>query len=99
MLKHKLRDVIQSILDEPIPEREKQRLLKPLRPFQSGNKLITPLRRRKEIRRRALLEEFLEDPYPPHRNPTTTDYQNELIGIYDVLEVGGISGDLLLAGG
>ena len=54
------------------------------RPSQRGNKSIKPLRRRKEIRRRALIEEF--DPYPPHKKPTVTNYQNELLRINDTLE-------------
>ena len=56
MEQQRLHEVIQNILDEPIPEGVKQRLLKPLRPSQGGNKPIAPLRRRREIRWRALLE-------------------------------------------
>ena len=84
MEKQRLRDVVQNISDEPIPERLKQRLLKLLRPARGGNKSIAPLRHRKEIRRRALIEEF--EPYSPHGNPTITSYQNELHRIYDALE-------------
>lgn len=51
----KLREVVQNILDEPIPERVKQRLLKPLRPSQGSNGTLASLRRRREKRKRALL--------------------------------------------
>ena len=76
--------VYQGIYSSLFTERVKQRLLKPLRSSQRSNKSIKPLRRRKEIRRRALIEEF--DPYPPYKKPTVTNYQNELLRIYDTLE-------------
>ena len=83
MERRRLREVVQNILDEPIPEKVKQRLLKPLRPSKGG-KPIAPPRRENAARRRALLVEF--DPYLPHGNQTITNYQNELLRLYDALE-------------
>lgn len=67
----RLREVVQDLLDEPTPERVKQRLLKALRPSR-GNKLIgqgeltgrweAGTRRHKKILRRARVAEY--DPYP-----------------------------------
>ena len=51
-----LREVFQNILDEPVPQRVKERLLKPLLP--GKNKPITPSRKKKEIKRWAILKEF-----------------------------------------
>jgi len=82
MERQRLREVVQNILDEPIPEKVKQRLLKPLRPSKGGKPIAPP--KKKDTRRKALLEEF--DPYPPHGIQTTTNYQNELLRLYDALE-------------
>jgi len=73
-----LQEVVQNILDEPIPEKVKQWLLKPLR-ICKGGKPIAPLRREQETRRQVLLEE-------PHGNQTITNYQNDLLRLYDALE-------------
>ena len=59
-----LREVVQNILDEPIPQRVKERLSKPLLP--GKNKPITPPRKKKEIKRRAILKKF--DPIQPIKN-------------------------------
>ena len=59
-----LREVVQNILDEPVPQRVKERLSKPLLP--GKNKPITPPRKEKEIKRRAILKEF--DPVQPIKN-------------------------------
>ena len=56
-----LREVVQNSLDEPVPQRVKERLSKPLLP--GKNKPITPPRKKKEIKRRAILKEF--DPIQP----------------------------------
>ena len=45
-----LREVVQNILNEPVPQRVKERLSKPLLP--GKNKPITPPRKQKEIKRR-----------------------------------------------
>ena len=59
-----LREAVQNILDEPVPQRVKERLSKPLLP--GKNKSITPPRKKKEIKRRAILKEF--DPIQPIKN-------------------------------
>ena len=59
-----LREVVQNILDEPVPQRVKERLSKPLLP--GKNKPITTPRKKKEIKRRAILKEF--DPIQPIKN-------------------------------
>ena len=59
-----LREVVQNILDEPVPQRVKERLSKPLLP--GKNKPITPPRKKKEIKRAAILKEF--DPIQPIKN-------------------------------
>ncbi|KAK3707294.1 hypothetical protein QZH41_004240 [Actinostola sp. cb2023] len=66
-------DVIKNILDEPIPEGMKKRLLKPLLPGKFKSRPIpTPRKKRK-----AILEEF--DPHHPSKKlRTTTDYQKEM---------------------
>ena len=51
-----LREVVQNILDEPVPQRVKERLSKPLLP--GKNKPIKPPRKKKEIKRWAILKEF-----------------------------------------
>ena len=43
-MQQQLHEVIQNILDEPIPERVKKQLLKLLKQSQGGNQLIAPLR-------------------------------------------------------
>jgi len=60
----------------------KQPLLKLLKPSKGG-KTIAPPRRKKDKRRKEGLEEF--DPYPPHGNQPITNYQKELLRLYDAL--------------
>ena len=48
-----LRTIIQKILDEPIPEATKRRLLKPLLP-----RPVPPVRKHRGVKRKALLAEF-----------------------------------------
>ena len=55
-----LQDVVRNILDEPIPEAVKRRLLKPLLPRKY--RPSPPPRRKKAAKRRAIAEEF--DPIP-----------------------------------
>ena len=66
-----LREVVQNILDEPVPQRVKERLSKPL--FPGNNKPIAPPRKKKEIERRAILKKF--DPIQPikHREKSYKD--------------------------
>jgi len=53
-----LREVVQNILDEPIPEKVKQPLLKLLKPSKGG-KTIAPPRRKKDKRRKEGLESLI----------------------------------------
>jgi len=48
-----VRSVVQNILDEPIPEATKKRLLKPLLP-----RPVPPPRKRKLEKQKAVLQEF-----------------------------------------
>jgi len=59
-----LREVVQNILDEPVPQLVKERLSKPL--LSGKNKPITPPRKKKEIKRRAILKKFA--PIQPIKN-------------------------------
>ena len=70
--------IIQNVLDEPISEETQKRLRPPLRPkpFQP----IAPPRNRN--RRQGLLRQF--DPFPPQVIRNVTDYQNEILNLYDV---------------
>ena len=66
-----LREVVQNILDEPVPQRVKERLSKPLLP--GKNKSITPPRKKKEIKRWAILKEF--DPIQPAKKREEKSYK------------------------
>ena len=75
-----LHDVVQNILDEPIPEAVKRRLLKPLKPRKY--RPIPPPRRAKERKRKAIEKEF--DPIPSHKVlRSVKDYQDELLGLFE----------------
>ena len=75
-----LRNVIQNILDEPIPEAVKRRLLKPLQPRKY--RPIPPPRKAKARKRKAIQEEF--DPIPSHKVLRSVgDYQEELLGLFE----------------
>ena len=65
-----LHEVVQNILDEPVPQQVKERLSKPLLP--GKNKPITPPRKKKEIKRRAILKEF--DPIQPAKKREEKSY-------------------------
>ena len=79
-----LRNVVRSILDEPIPEAVKRRLLKPLQPRKY--RPIPPPRRAKERKRKAIQEEF--DPIPSHKVlRSVKDYQDELQGLFEPEEL------------
>ena len=71
-----LNDVVKNILDEPIPEAVKGRLLKPLQPRKY--RPFPPPRRAKERKRKAIEEEF--DPIPRHKVlRSVKDYQDEIL--------------------
>ena len=73
-----LHDVVKNILDEPIPEAVKGRLLKPLQP--SKYRPFPPPRRAKERKRKAIEEEF--DPIPRHKVlRSVKDYQDEILDL------------------
>ena len=69
--------IVQNVLEEPISEETQKRLQPPLRPkpFQT----IAPPRGN---RRQELLRRF--DPFPPQNIRNVTDYQNEILNLYDV---------------
>ena len=73
-----LQDVVKNILDEPISEAVKRRLLKPLQPRKY--RPIPPPRKAKARKRKAIQEEF--DPIPSHKVLRSVgDYQEELQGL------------------
>ena len=71
------------MLDEPISEEAQQRLRPSLRP-QPFQPIAPP---RKRDRRQQLLRQF--DPFPPQNIQNVTDYQNEIINLYDVAKFDG----------
>ena len=75
-----LQDVVRNILDEPIPEAVKRRLLRPLQPRKYRP---VPLpRKAKERKRKAIQEEF--DPIPLQKvYRSVGDYQEELRGLFE----------------
>lgn len=79
MATHQLREVVQNILDAPVPKKVKQQLLKPLRLSKGGKP-----RRERETRMQTFLERF--GLYAPHGNQTISNYQNKLLRLYDALE-------------
>ena len=75
-----IRNVIQNILDEPIPEAVKRRLLKPLQPQKC--RPIPPPRKAKARKSKAVQEEF--DPIPSQKLLSSAkDYQDELRGLFE----------------
>ena len=72
-----VKKIIKNVLEEPIPEEAQKRLKSPLQP--KPYKPIPPPRKRNKIQ---LLRQF--DPIPPHNIRNVTDYQNEILNLYDV---------------
>ena len=74
-----VRKIVHNVLDEPISQETEKRLHKPLlpKPFQPR----APPQQRRARRRQELLREF--DPFPPQNIRTVTDYQNEILDLYD----------------
>ena len=71
-------DVVKNILDEPIPEVVKRRLLKPLKP--QKYRPIPPPLKAKAKKRKAIQEEF----NPIQKLPSSAkDYQDELRGLFE----------------
>ena len=69
--------IIQNVLEEPISEEAQKRLQPPLRP-----KPFQPIAPPRRNRRQQLLRQF--DPVPPQNIRNVTDYQNEILNLYDV---------------
>ena len=75
--------IIQNVLEEPIPEEALKRLKSPLQP--KPYQPIAPPRNRN--RRQQLLRQY--DPFPPHNIRNVTDYQNEILDLYEVTKFEG----------
>ena len=76
------RKVVQNVLDEPISEETQARLQKPLvpKPFEPR----APPRQRRQRGAQALLREY--DPFPARSTRTATDYQREILDLFDDAE-------------
>ncbi|KAL9959950.1 hypothetical protein ACROYT_G033329 [Oculina patagonica] len=81
-----LRGVVRNILDEPIPLEVQKRLLKPLLAQKYHPKPPQRLRHKekKEQKRKNIQNEF--DPFVPHENWVETNYQNEILNLFDDAE-------------
>ena len=77
-------DVAQNIMDEPIPEEVKGRLLKPLLSRKSRpSPLPHPSIKAREMKRKAIVRE--SDPnFPSKALRTTANYQQEILDLFDV---------------
>ena len=77
-----VKKIIRNVLEEPIPETAQKQLKPPLqpKPFQP----IPPPRNRNK---RQLLRQF--DPIPPNNIRNVTDYQNEILNLYEVTKFEG----------
>ena len=73
-----VQSVVHNIINEPIPESVKRRLLEPLLP--GATRPSPPSRKAKERKRKAILEEF--DPVPQQKIRTVQDYQNEVLQVF-----------------
>ena len=72
--------VVRNILDEPIPETVKRRLIKPLFPKIYRPPQTPPTWKDRE--NKAVLEQF--DPLPPQKAiRTVQDYQQEILGVFE----------------
>ena len=73
------RKIVQNVLDEPISQETEKRLQKPLlpKPYQPR----PPPRQRKARKMEELLRRY--DVYPAQKIRTVTDYQNEILDLFD----------------
>ena len=79
-----LHDVAQNIMDEPIPEEVKRRLLKPLLPRKPRpSPAPRPSIKVRERKRKAIVREFNPN-FPSKALRTTADYQTEILNLFDV---------------
>ena len=81
-----IQNVINTLLEEPIPEGVNKKLKAPLKPQQY--KPTPPPRTRKRNKKETLLKIF--DPIPPNKVKTVTDYQNEILDLYEDTEYEGV---------
>ena len=72
-----VKKIIRNVLEEPIPKTTKKRLRPPLQP--KPYQPIAPPRKRS--RRHQLLRQF--DPIQPNNIRNVTDYQNEILDLYE----------------
>ena len=72
-----LHDVVQNILDEPISEEVKRRLLKPLLP--RNPRPVPPPHPKRRQKMKAIVEEL--DPLPKTLR-TTSDYQQKILDLF-----------------
>ena len=78
-----VKKIIRNVLEEPIPETTKKRLRPPLQP--KPYQPTAPPRKRN--RRQQLLRQF--DPIQPNNVRNVTDYQNEILNLYEVTKFEG----------
>ena len=79
-----VKKIIRNVLEEPIPETTKKRLRPPLQP--KPYQPIAPPRKRN--RRRQLLRQL--DPIQPNNIRNVTDYQNEILNLFEATKFEGI---------
>ena len=77
-----VKKIIKNVLEEPISEETQKRLKSPLQP-----KPYQPIPPPRNRNRRQLLRRF--DPFPPQNIRNVTDYQNEILNLYDVTKFEG----------
>ena len=78
-----VKKIIKNVLDTPVSEETQKHLQPPLQP--KPYQPIPPPRNRN--RRQQLLRQF--DPFPPQNIRNVTDYQNEILNLYDVTKCEG----------
>ena len=81
-----VQNVINTLLEEPIPEGVNKKLKAPLKPDKL--KPTPPPRNRKRNKKEIVLKIF--DPIYPNKVKTVTDYQNEVLDLYHDVEYEGV---------
>ena len=76
---------INTLLEEPIPEGLNKKLKAPLKP---SKPIPIPPPRNRNRKQETLLKIF--DPIPPNKVKTVTDYQNEILDLYEDREYEGV---------
>ena len=76
-----VRKLVQNVLDEPISQEMEKRLHNPLLPKPFRPRTPPLAKKGENLKRQDLLREF--DPFPPQNIRTVTDYQNEILDLYD----------------